>query len=55
MRKVSTEGMPDVKRLPYAADISLEQLPPGRYMLLVTAIDRLSRTTASQSTRFQIE
>ncbi len=55
LRKVSTEGMPDLKRLPYAADVSLEQLPPGRYTLLVTAIDRLSRTTASQSTRFEIE
>ena len=55
LRKVSTEGMPDLKRLPYAADLSLEQLPPGRYILLVTAIDRLSKTTASQSTRFEIE
>ncbi len=55
VRKVSTEGMPDLKRLPYAADISLEQLPRGRYVLLFTAIDRLSKTTASQSTRFEIE
>jgi len=55
LRKVSTEGMPDLKRLPYAADVSLEQLPPGRYVLLVTAIDRQSKTTASQSTRFEIE
>jgi VWFA-related protein len=55
LRKVSTEGMSDLRRLPYAADISLEQLPPGHYVLLVTAIDRLSKTSTSQSTRFEIE
>jgi len=55
MRKVSTEGMSDLSRLPYAADISLEKLPPGRYILRVTAIDRLSKTTTSQSARFEIE
>ncbi len=55
LRKVSTEGMSDLGRLPYAADISLEQLPTGRYMLLVTAIDRVSQATTSQSTRFEIE
>jgi VWFA-related protein len=55
LRKVSTEGMPDLTRLPYAADVSLAQLPPGHYMLLVTAIDRLSKTSTSQSTRFEIE
>jgi VWFA-related protein len=55
MRKVSTEGMPDLTRLPYAADISLEKLTPGRYVLSITAIDRLSKTTTSQSTRFEIE
>jgi VWFA-related protein len=55
LRKVSTEGMPDLTRLPYAADVSLERLPPGHYVLVVTAIDRLSKTSTSQSTRFEIE
>ena len=55
LRKVSTEGMSDLGRLPYAADISLEQFPTGRYVLLVTAIDRASQATTSQSTRFEIE
>jgi VWFA-related protein len=55
LRKVSTEGIPDLTRLPYAADISLEHLRSGRYMLMVTAIDRLSRATASESTHFEIE
>ncbi len=55
LRKITTEGMPDLRRLPYAADISLEKLSPGRYELMVTAIDRVSKTTASQSTHFEIE
>jgi VWFA-related protein len=55
LRKVSSEGTPDLTRLPYAADISLEQLPAGHYLLQVTAIDRVSRTTALQRMRFEIE
>jgi hypothetical protein len=54
-RKVSTDGVPDLSRLAYAAEISLEHLPPGRYMLQVTAVDRLASTTASQRTRFEIQ
>src|SRR5258706_521144 len=55
LRKVSTEGTSDLGSLPYAADISLEQLPTGRYMLVVTAIDRTSQATTSQSTYFEVE
>lgn len=54
-RKVSTDGVPDLSRLAYAAEISLEHLPPGLYMLQVTAIDRLAGNTASQRTRFEIQ
>lgn len=55
LRSVSTEGIPDVKKLPYAADLSLKQLPPGRYVLKVTTMDRNSKSVASESTRFEIE
>jgi hypothetical protein len=55
LRSVSTEGIPDMKKLPYAADLSLKQLPPGRYLLKVTAMDRNSKSVASESTRFEIE
>ncbi len=55
LRKVPSEGIPDLTRLAYAAEISLEHLPAGRYLLQVTAIDRLAKTTAAQRTRFQIE
>ena len=55
LRSVSTEGIPDVKKLPYAADLSLKELPPGRYLLKVTMMDRNSKSVASESTRFEIE
>ena len=55
LRKVSTEGAEALERLPYAADVSLEGLPAGFYMLQVTAIDRVSKTSASQQMRFEIE
>jgi VWFA-related protein len=54
-RKVTTEGIPDPTRLAYAAEISLEHLLPGRYLLQMMAIDRATRKTAVQRARFQIE
>jgi VWFA-related protein len=54
LRKVETEGLLDLTRLAYGAEISLEHLPAGRYLLRVTAIDRAARTTAAQQTHFQI-
>src|ERR1051325_7116643 len=53
-RKVATEGVPDLTRLAYAAEISLEHLPAGRYLLRVTAIDRSTKRMAVQQTHFQI-
>lgn len=54
LKKIGTENA-DLDRLPYAADLSLAGLPPGRYLLQVTVIDRVSKTSASQQTRFEIE
>jgi VWFA-related protein len=53
LRKV-TPG-PDLARLPYAAELPLEGLPPGRYELKITAIDRLGKSAASQLAAFEIE
>jgi len=55
LRKVNIEGVQDLTKLAYAAEISLEHLPAGRYLLQVTAIDRATRQDATQSTRFRIE
>ncbi len=53
--KLKTQGFKDMTRLPYAAELSLSQLPVGRYVLQVTAIDRVSKTTALQKINFVIE
>jgi VWFA-related protein len=55
LKKVETEGVPDLQRLPYAAEVPLEGLPGGRYFLQVTAVDRVSKRSASQQARFEIE
>ena len=55
MRKVSTEGISDLGRIPYAAEIPLRGLPAGRYILKVTVVDRVVKRSASQQIRFEIE
>jgi VWFA-related protein len=54
LKKITTEGV-DLDRLPYAADLSLADLPAGQYVLQVTAVDRVSKTSASQQNRFSIQ
>ncbi|HKQ53405.1 MAG TPA: VWA domain-containing protein [Pyrinomonadaceae bacterium] len=41
--------------IPYAAEFPLASLAPGRYVLQVTAIDRISKATVSQSAGFDVE
>lgn len=53
--KVPTDSSPDATRLPYWAEIGLEQLPAGRYMLQVTANDRVAGTSISQRSNFVVE
>jgi VWFA-related protein len=53
--RVPTEGSPDASRLPYWAEIGLEQLPAGRYVLQVTATDRTAKTSVTQSINFVVE
>jgi hypothetical protein len=54
LKKIGTDGV-DLDRLPYAADLSLADLPAGQYVLQVTAVDRVSKTSASQQNRFSIQ
>ncbi|MGA9994588.1 MAG: VWA domain-containing protein, partial [Pyrinomonadaceae bacterium] len=54
LHKIDTEGVPDPARLPYAAEVPLQGLPAGRYVLQVTVIDRTTKTSASQRTSFEI-
>jgi VWFA-related protein len=55
LRKITTEGLLDIARLPYAAEIPLDNMLAGRYVLQVTAIDRVAKTSASQRVNFEIE
>lgn len=52
--KVSIIGQ-DPLRLAYAAEVPLESLTPGRYLLRVTAIDRNSNTSARQFISFEVK
>jgi hypothetical protein len=54
LRKISTDGTLDLLRLPYAAEVPLSELKPGRYVLHVTLIDRVSKQSTSRQTHFDI-
>jgi len=54
LRKVNAEGVLDLARLPYAAEIPLNELLPGRYLLQVTLIDRVSKQSTSRQTHFDV-
>jgi VWFA-related protein len=53
--KLPTDTTKDQARLPYWAEIALNQLAPGRYTLEVTAIDRTTKASVSQRTTFVVE
>lgn len=55
LRKLPTDGITDLARISYEDDFPLDKLPPGRYALQVTAIDRTAKTSASQRLNFEIE
>lgn len=54
LRKISTDGVLDLARLPYAAEIPLSELLPGRYLLQVSLIDRVSKQGTSRQTHFDV-
>jgi VWFA-related protein len=55
LRKISVQPTTDVQRIPYAADVMLNDLQPGAYVLQVAIIDRLAKTKAIQKLNFQVE
>lgn len=55
LRKIELTGVSDFARIPYAAELSLNGLPAGQYLLQVTAIDRAAKVNASQRVNFFIE
>ncbi|HEY6233242.1 MAG TPA: VWA domain-containing protein [Pyrinomonadaceae bacterium] len=55
LRKITLDDIVDFASIPYAAELSLNGIPPGRYLLHVTVVDRVSKQSATQQTRFEIE
>jgi hypothetical protein len=53
-RQISTEGY-DATRIPYAAEIPLNGLLPGRYDLLVTVQDHNTKTNLEQRVSFEVK
>ena len=53
-RKPSTES-DDPSHLAYAAEIPLEALSAGQYVLQVTATDGITKASASQRVRFEVQ
>jgi hypothetical protein len=55
LKQISIAGLHALDQIPAGADLSIESLTPGRYLLLITVIDRTSKTSASQEMRFAVE
>jgi VWFA-related protein len=53
--RVPNNIAPNQPGLPYWSEISLVGLSPGKYLLIVTAVDRKALSTASQQLTFTIE
>ena len=54
LRKIQMDQNTDLSRLPYAAEIPLNDLQPGRYQLQVSVIDRVSKQSTTRQTHFDI-
>lgn len=55
LRKITVNSDTDLARIPYAAEIPLANIPAGRYILQVTAIDKIARSSATQRINFVVE
>jgi hypothetical protein len=54
LRKIGFDQHTDLTRLPYAAEIPLDELQPGRYQLHVSIIDRVSKQSTTRQTHFDV-
>jgi VWFA-related protein len=55
LHKINVEGQADLQRVSYAADVLLNDLAPGQYLLQITVIDRIAKASATQKLSFQVE
>lgn len=54
-RKLATEGMNDLARIPYGGEFALSALAPGRYILQVTITDKAANSSATQRSFFDVD
>lgn len=54
-RPLTTNGMSDLARIPYAGAFPLQALPPNQYVLRVTVTDRITRASAVRQINFIVE
>ncbi|HEX8070287.1 MAG TPA: VWA domain-containing protein [Pyrinomonadaceae bacterium] len=54
VRFVAAPSTTDLRRLPYEAELALDRLPPGRYQLRVTALDRIAKTSVTRRANFEV-
>jgi VWFA-related protein len=55
LHAIHVDALSDLRRLPYAAEVNLDGLQSGRYVLLVTVIDRVAKASASQKFGFKVD
>jgi VWFA-related protein len=55
LHAIHIDALSDLRRLPYAAEVKLDGLQAGHYLLLVTVIDRVAKTSASQKFGFKVD
>ncbi|HEX8846499.1 MAG TPA: VWA domain-containing protein [Pyrinomonadaceae bacterium] len=53
--KLPLDTTPDRMRLPFWSEIALDRLPPGRYVLRISATNHRTKETAVQQTDFIVE
>jgi VWFA-related protein len=54
LRKVTLKDVADLTRIPYVAEIPLNGLPSGQYVLVVTALDQMTKLSATQQIDFVV-
>jgi len=54
LRKMATDSYTDLARVPYAAEIPVGSLQPGRYLLQISIIDRVSKQSTTRQTYFDV-
>jgi len=53
--RLPTDTSKDLARLPYWSEIALEQFPAGKYLLQITATDKVTKSVVSQQVSFVVE